>query len=406
MESPRQVRSTPDLEEGVPCAMEDSATADANGEDSVSLGDKPVEKQATIDRTISGIRKSFSSPSNLVLMAGTVLAVCAGVVDAVTFLQLGAFVSHVTGSVAKIGVRAEGIHLGRDTPEEFREASLIVVSFIFGALLCGLLVAKNEVHFGKSLYGVALLGNSMLLVAAAFLDHNEAALYLSATACGLQNGMCTMHFGAVVRTTHVTGLATDLGTALGRLLAIFIRRGCRRSRLNDIDEAEVEVDLRRMRVFVSLGLGFSLGVLAGAYLQRFLGVQALLVPACITGVSGLGYSVLGKQMKKRLKAIEVGRLEADVEEVEIILQRTQDYLHELRKKMLTQKSGLSVRSSVAGDLDATIELDDRLGHVIEVMHSVEESMYEIYGSSGTQRATSATASSPFPRHCEPRTQRV
>lgn len=330
--------------------------------------------------SVSHIHKSFTSPSAIVMAAGTILAMCAGAVNVVAMLQLGAYVSHVSGAVATIGVRAEGIQMGRDTPEEFREACLIVASFIFGALLCGLLIAKNEVHFGKSLYGVALMGNSLLLAIATYLDHSEPALYFAAAACGLQNGMCTMHFGTVVRTTHVTGLATDLGTACGRLLARFLRSGCRRSRMNEFDRAEVEVDMKRIRVFCLLGSGFSVGVLGGAFLQQWLGVHTLLVPASITGISGLAYSCFGRTMAKRLQQMEVGRLEADVDEVNHILQRTQTYLKQLRKKMLASKSGLSARTPGQADLNAAIELDDRMGHMLEVMRSVEESMHELYGS--------------------------
>jgi len=348
-------------------------------EDMISVKYESSASEKELGKQLSIIRKSFSSPSKVVLVAGVCLATCAGMVNAVAVLQLGVFVSHVTGAVARIGVRAEGLHIGRNTPDELRVTSLLVLSFIFGALLCGLLIAKNDVHFGKSLYGVALLGNAALLTSAAFLDHNEAAIYFAAAACGLQNGMCTMHFGAVVRTTHVTGLATDLGTAAGRLLAVFLRRGCRRSRFNAFDIAEVEVDVRRMRVFCLLGLAFSIGVFGGAFLQRWWGVHALLLPAAITGSSGLMYTILGNRLQKRMKALEVNRLEADVEEVHSVLERTRSYLKELRKKLQCSRSELStVRTS--GDLNDTIELDDRMGHMLEVMHDVEESMQQIYGS--------------------------
>jgi uncharacterized membrane protein YoaK (UPF0700 family) len=34
-------------------------------------------------------------------------------------------------------------------------------------------------------------------------------------ACGLQNAMATGYSGAVIRTTHVTGIVTALGIAVG-----------------------------------------------------------------------------------------------------------------------------------------------------------------------------------------------
>eukprot|EP00931_Biecheleriopsis_adriatica_P052032 TRINITY_DN3022_c0_g1_i1.p1 TRINITY_DN3022_c0_g1~~TRINITY_DN3022_c0_g1_i1.p1 ORF type:complete len:393 (+),score=69.50 TRINITY_DN3022_c0_g1_i1:55-1233(+) len=388
MQSPRLVAAVPDLEVNGQQDSQDPDSSQSTVSVAASQGSQLVrgkqKEEPPMVRTASAIRGSFTSPSCVVMAAGTVLACCAGMVNAVAALQLGAFVSHVTGTVAKIGIRAEGLHMGRDTPEEFREACLLVVSFMFGALLCGVLIAKNEVHFGKSLYGVALLGNAVFLTTAAFFDHSELALYFAAAACGLQNGMCTMHFGAVVRTTHVTGLATDLGTALGRLLAIFVRHGCRRSTFGVLDAAECEVDLKRVRVFCLLLSGFFVGVLGGAFTQQFLGVRALLLPAGVTGMSGIAYIVFGARMKKRMKAMEVGRLEADVEEVETILERTKNYLNDARMRLMSQKSGLSMKSHVARDLEAAIEIDERMAHMLEVMHSVEEALQQIYGSPGKE----------------------
>lgn len=75
---------------------------------------------------------------------------------------------------------------------------------------------------------------------------------LVAAALGLQNAMCTSHFGAIFRTTHVTGTVTDIGSTLGRISIIYLRKGCRRSRLSDVELAEVGVDRRRLAVLLGL----------------------------------------------------------------------------------------------------------------------------------------------------------
>jgi uncharacterized membrane protein YoaK (UPF0700 family) len=46
--------------------------------------------------------------------------------------------------------------------------------------------------------------------------------YLVCLGCGLQNGMCTTFSGAVIRTTHVSGILTDIGLIIGQ--AIFHQR--------------------------------------------------------------------------------------------------------------------------------------------------------------------------------------
>jgi uncharacterized membrane protein YoaK (UPF0700 family) len=107
------------------------------------------------------------------------------------------------------------------------------------------LIDKNQVHFmGKAFYGLALILNSSLLATAAFIPGRLLPVCLVAAACGLQNAMCTSHFGAIIRTTHLTGTVTDIGSTLGRISVIYLRKGCRRWRLNDVVRAEVGVDAR------------------------------------------------------------------------------------------------------------------------------------------------------------------
>ena len=137
------------------------------------------------------------------------------------------FVSHMTGTSTKIGMHIEGFDHGDNELLEILKALGLVLCFVLGSFTCGLLVDKNQVHFGgKSWYGFALLLNGLLLFTATCLpDMPTTSCYLAAMACGLQNAMCTSHFGAVVRTTHVTGTLTDIGSILGRISMIYLRKG-------------------------------------------------------------------------------------------------------------------------------------------------------------------------------------
>jgi uncharacterized membrane protein YoaK (UPF0700 family) len=228
----------------------------------------------------------------LIVVAGVILAFCAGAVNVIAKLQLGTVVSHVTGTVTEIGMRIEDVHEKTETVANVFEAVALLGAFILGALLCGVCVSKNEVHFGKSLYGVTLLGNSFFLFLALgiysqwskndILNPGFLPAVLCAMACGLQNGMCTMHFGAVVRTTHVTGLCTDLGLTLGRMVAIIIK-GARQG-LNAIDRAEMEVDVQKAGVFMSILAGFFLWL----HERRLLGRTTWLQRTCGAGVNHWG----------------------------------------------------------------------------------------------------------------------
>jgi uncharacterized membrane protein YoaK (UPF0700 family) len=193
---------------------------------------------------------------------------------------------------------------------------LLVLSFMVGSSLCGFVVAHNEVHFGKSLYGIVLLGNAALLIIATQLNDAAIAPYMLACACGLQNGMCTMHFGAVVRTTHVTGLVTDLGLSAGRVLAVLIRMRCRSLQPDTVERAQVSVDAMKLRLLFFLGLGFFVGVSLGGHLAGTMGINALFVPAAVTGVSGLLCAFFRNRIKASLKSVELAALSERMSELQ------------------------------------------------------------------------------------------
>lgn len=246
---------------------------------------------------------SFKAPHTWMLALGLVLAGCAGITNAVAFLSLHAFVTHVTGTTTKIGMRLEGVRLGNNElgdPFNLLHAFLLVVSFMFGAFLCGLIIrAGQALTRAKAMYGLALVGNACLLVVSLLLAPKteegisaiaattKLAAYSAAVASGLQNAMCTMHFGAIVRTTHVTGAMTDIGSTLGEMTMLMIKSGCQRSRLGALDDAEFTVAAQKFMILVPLWFCFAIGGVLGAFLQQMLGAFAFLIPAAVTATVGI-----------------------------------------------------------------------------------------------------------------------
>jgi uncharacterized membrane protein YoaK (UPF0700 family) len=96
-------------------------------------------------------------------------------------------------------------------------------------------------------------------------------LWLAAAACGLQNAMAGTFSGAVVRTSHMSGIVTDLGTCLGQWL-----RGA-------------GADARRVRLYAALFGGFFCGGVASAVAFPHWQERTLLVPAILTGCVGIAY---------------------------------------------------------------------------------------------------------------------
>lgn len=197
------------------------------------------------------------------------LASVAGMVNVVGFLGFEhQAVTHLTGTTSLLGAaithgdeRAVWHLLG------------LVAAFMIGAALSGVIVQDSALRLGRR-YGVTLALESLLLFAAIplFKQQQIFGALLAAMACGLQNAMATTYSGAVVRTTHLSGMFTDLGIGLGHAL-----RG-------------MPLPKRRLMLSALIIAGFLAGGVAGAWLFRRLGYDALLVPATLTGLVGFGYA--------------------------------------------------------------------------------------------------------------------
>jgi len=275
-------------------------------------------------------------------------------------------------------------HFSDEVPEDmiFRKG-LLVASFLFGAFLCGLLVSRNELHFGKSMFGVVLVLNSMLLLGAvAVVDvpnedsvpsHLEAkyiACYMMAAACGLQNAMCTTLFGAVMRTTHLTGLMTDCGLTLGRMASILLRARCQRRNFGNMDNAELAVDAKRLLVFACPFSGYLSGVMVGASVADAVGIQALFLPASLTGIGGLVYMIAKSRFATAFERAQEEEQAQQITEAEQIVEQT--------KKRITQ---IHV---------SNLQDDTEMHKALAVLHEMEDSLFEKIA--GQSRASLALAS--------------
>ncbi len=203
-------------------------------------------------------------------IGGGLLAFIAGIVNAAGYMGFRhQSITNLTGSTSLLGVS-----LGTGDSGEAWHWALSIGAFVTGAVFSGLIVQQRTLKLGRR-YGVALVGESLLLFAAVpLLDAGSSTgLYLAAMAAGLQNGMASTYSGMVFRTTHVSGMFTDLGIYIGQRL-----RG-------------LEVDSLRIRVCVMVTATFAMGSMAGALLFQVLQERTLLIPAVLTGLCGLGYGL-------------------------------------------------------------------------------------------------------------------
>jgi uncharacterized membrane protein YoaK (UPF0700 family) len=214
-------------------------------------------------------------------LGGTSLAFIAGVVNAVGFESFAhEGVTHLTGAATTLGLA-----VGEGRPSAALHMLLVIASFGAGATMSGFLIHSVTLKLGRR-YGLALTLESALLFAGYLLlrRNHVAGEYLAGAACGLQNAMASMYSGAILRTTHVTGIVTDLGVLLGHKL-----RG-------------TPVEGRRVRLLLLIVAGFVGGAAAGALLFRRFDYGALLLPVVLTGGAGLLYGIARHRALAREKA--------------------------------------------------------------------------------------------------------
>jgi uncharacterized membrane protein YoaK (UPF0700 family) len=155
------------------------------------------------------------------------LCFAAGAINGSALLGCERFVTHVTGTATRIGMESPHLLLMFDF-------ALVLLTFVAGAMTAGLLIngrahRGKRVFFSLPLWLVAGLTSAVAL--AGYLGYfgpfggsadepgDFVFLCTLSFAMGLQNAAVATSTGQLVRTTHLTGPATDLGVHLAELLS-------------------------------------------------------------------------------------------------------------------------------------------------------------------------------------------
>jgi len=143
-------------------------------------------------------------------------------------------------------------------------------------MLVGAFIKREKFHYSRS-YGFLLIFESVLLFFCAHLYNQEniQGIIVASFSMGLQNSLFTNFSGAVVRTTHVTGLLTDIGIHFGHL----------------IRWREKTKEFWRVYILIPLFFGFISGGVLGTWSFDIMGVWAFIIPAIILGTIGTVWSI-------------------------------------------------------------------------------------------------------------------
>lgn len=207
------------------------------------------------------------------LPSWALLAFSAGAVNAGALFACQRYVAHLTGTLTRIGADA-GQLLAVDY-------FLVFASFILGAGSAVILVKKTPpTEEGAPSYWIPLSLVSLIVSAVAIAGslgafgkfggtvetaHDFVFLCILSFAMGMQNAAVAVSTGMAVRTTHMTGPATDLAVAIATLLT-----GEAKERAGAIDS----IKLRGTKL-----AAFALGAAAMVPLCSAAGFLAFLLPA-------------------------------------------------------------------------------------------------------------------------------
>lgn len=217
---------------------------------------------------------SQASSQRTIRHLGFALAFIAGAANAGAFLAVSLYTSHMTGIVSSM---ADHLVLGEFT---LALAALgAVLSFLLGAMVSAIMINYGRRRALRSQFALPLLLEAGLFLVFGLMGSTLAGvtgLFVPATVMllcfmmGLQNAVITKISGAVVRTTHLTGIITDLGIELGKLVY------WNRTKADAGTAHAVVADRDRLSMFALLITCFLVGGVLGAIGFRQIGYLATL----------------------------------------------------------------------------------------------------------------------------------
>ncbi|MFP5513628.1 MAG: YoaK family protein [Alphaproteobacteria bacterium] len=208
-------------------------------------------------RTLSESKRTRRANVHL----GVSLAFVAGAINAGGLLAVLQYTSHMTGIVSSV---ADNMVLGNLVAVAAGMAS--VAAFVSGAAYSTILINWGRHNRMHSAYAYPLFWEALLLLGFGLLGNSldeHRALFVPVTVLllcfimGLQNAIVTKISNAEIRTTHMTGIVTDIGIELGKL--VYINLGTESARYQP-----VRTNWPRLGLLVALLGAFCLGGVVGA----------------------------------------------------------------------------------------------------------------------------------------------
>lgn len=152
------------------------------------------------------------------LRIASVLSFVAGIVNVTGFLSFKQLTTNITGHFA--------LFISDVVEFDFWKGTvyfLYIFSFLFGSFFSSFLIEKFRESKKLNVFVLPTIIESLILVSIALVSNFAEINYPNTMVClllftmGLQNSFVTKISNTVVRTTHLTGLFTDLGIEISQL---------------------------------------------------------------------------------------------------------------------------------------------------------------------------------------------
>jgi uncharacterized membrane protein YoaK (UPF0700 family) len=219
------------------------------------------------------------------LIVAAYLAATAGYVNSGGFVMIGSFTSHVTGSIGRFANDLANGSFGAAI-----SALSLALAFFGGAVAASFVLESSSAKIPFR-YGVALAIEGALLLCFVFVaglsrtTHPrllDAQAALLCGAMGLQNSLVTRLSGAVVRTTHLTGIVTDLAVETVRWYRWYHWRLLTGPRPSQPPRQPPD---GHIALLLTITLAFIAGAATGAVLTARASRWAMCLPAALVGAA-------------------------------------------------------------------------------------------------------------------------
>jgi uncharacterized membrane protein YoaK (UPF0700 family) len=206
------------------------------------------------------------------------LALIAGATNAGGYVAVKQYTSHMSGIVSAMADATAVQDFGW-----LAAGTSALLAFLAGAACTAILVNWGRRRDLNSEYALPLLVEAGLLLCfgltGAHLERHEwfvlpATVALLCFTMGLQNAIITKISQSEIRTTHLTGMVTDIGIELGK--AMYWNR-----RAGDPERTAVQADLDKLWLLISLVGLFFIGGVVGAVGFKHVGFIATLPLAVV-----------------------------------------------------------------------------------------------------------------------------